>query len=128
VAENLKAVYPTDTFIAADSPLRCVSGSVIMDFGGWRVCRLDASSAPSIADGQLKEKAFSCISASKTTADAEQRLEYIADKVKNIFPSHSVNLFMFREGDSTDYFITDSPKGTSLFGREYRLAVLIILI
>ncbi len=61
VAENLKAAYPTDTFLAVAGVGGYCTGKCILKFGGWLVYKLTSSSAPSIADEKVKEKAFCCI-------------------------------------------------------------------
>ena len=127
VAENLKAAYPTDTFLAVAGVGGYCTGKCILKFGGWLVYKLTSSSAPSIADEKVKEKAFCWVFDSKSITNIIQRRDFIHSKLGNIFPSHCRTLFVFPEGQSTEYYISGPSKGTAFFDHQYCHAVLIIL-
>ncbi len=129
VAQNLKHAYPGDTFLAISVTPNKNFGWNILDFGGWRVYKLAESNGNSISDDQVKEKALCWMFDSKSITDVEKRKNFIYEKMKNIFPAHKVNVFLFRESDSILYYLTNSSKGTAFFEREiYGHALLVILM
>ncbi len=128
LAQNLKVAYPTDTFIAVAEVGGFFTGSVIQKVGGWSVYRLIRSNGPSIADEKVKEKSSCCIADSRNITDVEQRRDFIRGKLKKLFPAQCRSLFLFPEGKSTEYFVTDPSKGTAFFEHQYGHAVLIVLM
>ena len=127
LAENLKASNPTDTFLAVRAVCCSYAGSDVLQFGGCLVLQLTYSAGPTMPDAEVKERAFSCIFESRTLTDTQHRLDFIYNKLVTIFPALKVNLFLFEEGQSTEYFITDPPKGTAFF-EQFGHAVLVILM
>ena len=128
LAMNLKAAYPADTFLTISHAFARFGGNMILDSSSWMVYKLTRSNWAAIHDDQVKEKSMAQVLESKAYIDVEQRKDFLREKLKAIFPQQNVNLFMFREYDSTEYYLTDTPKGKAFFSREYGQAVLILLV
>ncbi len=91
--------------------------------------QLSRSSGTSLNSDQLKEKVMCWIVDSISITNVEQRIEFIYNKLKIVFPSDNINLFLFEVNRPETYYLTDTRMGTAYFDREqYGQGVLLVLL
>jgi len=133
IIQNYKKAYPSDTFLvykySAPGGYGWCYGVLLLqvqlnDHDWLEVYKLSSTSAPVINSDRLKAKAFPFIYDTKNQTDVKQRRISLRDSLKNIFPEHDVNVFIFPSDWS--YSVTNC-KGSVSFIKEYGYDVHIVL-
>ncbi len=133
IMENYKKAYPSDTFVVHKftAPGGCgwrhgyqLLRIQLVDNDWLDVYKLIQSSGSVLNSDDIKTKAFAFIYDTKDQTDDEKRRESLYDSLKNVFPNHYVNVFIFTKQWSWN---VNNSKGSVSFTDKYGSDVHIVL-
>ena len=93
ICENLRKVYPNDSFVAYTSAC-CGRIEDICDMNGSRVGRLDLSSVNAIGDSALKSLLHRVVFESKSMSDSLDRARHITVQISKMLPAYYRTVFV----------------------------------
>ena len=97
---------------------------VKLDDGDWlTVYKLSDSSGYNMNGGVVKQKAFPFVYDTRNITDSEIRRNRLRDHLKNIFPDHNVNVFIYGNVFENAYH----SKGKACFSNGYGSRVMVVL-
>ena len=132
IRDNLKEAFPDAIFYVCKYTLPGGTCSyygkkllrIQLDDGDWLdVYKLSDSSGYNMNDDVVKQKAFPFVYDTRNITDSEIRRDRLGAHLKNIFPDHNVNVFIYGNVFENAYH----SRGNACFRNGYGSSVTVVL-
>ncbi|CAF0833320.1 unnamed protein product [Adineta steineri] len=133
IVESFKQAFPNDTIVAykfkSGGAWLCYGTRLLrvnLKDGYWlQIHKLSKSAGNYVTSDEIKSTANSFINKTKGEVDNIKRRDILWNELKNAFPSHYVNIFIFDDNDWTRN--GQNTKGSAYFEKNYGSEVSIVL-
>ena len=133
IVASFQKAYPDDTILFYKFKSGGASSyygerllKVKLDDGYFlQIIKLLKSSGELMNSDDIKTKAFPFVYESKNEINDIQRRDTLREKLKNMFPKHYVNVFIFNDSDWSRY--GNNTKGGTYFTKEYGSEIDVVL-
>ncbi|CAF1267683.1 unnamed protein product [Adineta steineri] len=133
IVASFQRAFPNDTIVAykyKNGGTGWFYGTILLEvklIDGYflRIIKLSKSAGNYVTSDEIKSTANSFINKTKGEVDSVKRRDILSNELKNVFPSHYVNIFIF---DDTDWTRNGhNTKGSAYFEKNYGSEVSIVL-
>ena len=132
IKENFMKAYPNDLILVYKYTPPGGAGSYngtklletkVQSGETLKAFKLTRSGGPNMNSDEIKAKAFPFVYDTRSITNDERRRDLLQASLKNIFPNHNVNVFIFNDGWSRSC----CSKGSVAFKNEYGSTIDIVL-